>query len=82
MTPLALSGGCQASEMVCLVMSFAWMDVTGEGAGELTKKEKEMELFLNVFLTCSSLFSDSGVVHLFSALLNLSQMLRRLLDVS
>lgn len=40
MTPLALSGGCQASEMVCLVMSLAWMEVTGEGAGD-TMKERQ-----------------------------------------
>lgn len=34
MTPLALSGGCHDSEMVCLVISFAWMKVTGDGATE------------------------------------------------
>lgn len=43
MTPLALSGGCQASEMVCLVMSFAWMDDTGDGAREIYKKNIKKE---------------------------------------
>lgn len=43
MTPLALSGGCQASEMVCLVMSLAWMEVTGEGAGDTMKERQKGE---------------------------------------
>lgn len=52
MTPLALSGGCQASEMVCLVISFAWMEVTGEGANRMIKekteeKDEEVRLLLS-----------------------------------
>lgn len=42
MTPLALSGGCQASEMVCLVISLAWMEVTGDGADQRTEREGKM----------------------------------------
>jgi len=33
MTPLGLSGCCHAKDTACLVMSLAWMVVTGEGAG-------------------------------------------------
>lgn len=41
MTPLARSGGCQAREMVCLVMSLAWMDVTGDGAGDTREEVRQ-----------------------------------------
>lgn len=36
--------------MVCLVMSFAWMDVTGEGASKMKKREKTIlaHCFLHV----------------------------------
>lgn len=50
MTPLALSGGCQASEMVCLVISFAWMEVTGEGASEMIKERQKKTILAHCFL--------------------------------
>lgn len=62
MTPLALSGGCQAREMVCLVMSLAWMDVTGEGAGG-TKKKKTKEK-LSPLLCCCRLITTAAKVKL------------------
>jgi hypothetical protein len=41
MTPLAFSGCCQAREMVCLVMSLAWIELTGDGAREKKNRKKE-----------------------------------------
>lgn len=51
MTPFALSGGCQASEMVCLVISLAWMEDTGDGADQ--KKEKRGKMLKPVTLSHS-----------------------------